>query len=84
MITLIYFASIREQLGVGQESVELPLSVHTVAELSAWLQQERGDQWAKALGSVSTLTAVNQEMVGADFNIKTGDEVAFFPPVTGG
>ncbi len=84
MITIVYFASIRELLGLAQESIELPASIKTVAELSAWLQQERGDKWSKALGSVSTLIAVNQEMVSADQSIKTGDEVAFFPPVTGG
>jgi molybdopterin synthase sulfur carrier subunit len=84
MITIVYFASIRELLGLAKESIELPASITTGAELSAWFQQERGDKWSKALGSVSTLIAVNQEMVSADQSIKTGDEVAFFPPVTGG
>ena len=84
MIKIVYFASIREQLGIDEESVELPQSVTSVAQLSAWLQSERGAKWQAALSNPSTLIAVNQEMVNAQQLIKSGDEVAFFPPVTGG
>lgn len=84
MIKIVYFASIREALGLGEESIELPQEVSNVEQLSSWLQSERGDKWVKALGHPSTIIAVNQEMVTADCAIKSGDEIAFFPPVTGG
>jgi len=84
VIKIVYFASIREQLGVGEESITLPADVSSIAQLSLWLQRERGDKWVKALGNPSTLIALNQEMVSGDQTINSGDEIAFFPPVTGG
>jgi molybdopterin synthase sulfur carrier subunit len=84
VIKIVYFASIREALGLADESIELPSDVNTVEQLSAWLQAERGEKWLKALGHPSTIIAINQEMVSADSEIKSGDEIAFFPPVTGG
>jgi len=84
VIKIVYFASIREQLGLSEESMELPVGVASIAQLSLWLQRERGDKWVSALGNPSTLIALNQEMVNGDQQIKRGDEIAFFPPVTGG
>lgn len=84
MIKIVYFASIREQLGLADESIELPAGVTNVLELSTWLQGERGEKWVNALGDPSTLIAVNQEMVSVDQLVHSGDEIAFFPPVTGG
>lgn len=84
MIKIVYFASIKEQLGVSEESIALPSDVRSIAQLSLWLQLERGEKWVKALGNPSTLIALNQEMVSGDQTINTGDEIAFFPPVTGG
>ncbi|MEH6444830.1 MAG: molybdopterin converting factor subunit 1 [Oceanospirillaceae bacterium] len=84
MIKIVYFASIREQLGLANESIELPEKISTIADLSRWLQQERGEKWERALSNPSTLIALNQEMVNAQESLKSGDEVAFFPPVTGG
>ncbi len=84
MIDIIYFASIREQLSLANESIEIPQGVESVADLSSWLQEQRGEKWIIALGNISTLIAVNQEMVGLEYVIQSGDEVAFFPPVTGG
>ena len=84
MIKIVYFASIREQLGLADESLEIPSGVSNIADLSSWLQRERGQKWSSALGNISTLYAVNQEMVNAQYLLQAGDEVAFFPPVTGG
>jgi len=84
VIKISYFASIREQLGVADEALDIPADVLNVADLSSWLQRERGEKWSSALGNVSTLYAVNQEMVNAQHLLQSGDEVAFFPPVTGG
>ena len=84
MIKIIYFASIREKLGLADESITLPDSVNTVSQLSQWLQDERGENWTTVLSNPSTIIAVNQEMANADHHVNDGDEIAFFPPVTGG
>ncbi len=80
---LLYFARLRERLGLGEESVELPPGVASVAQLRAWLAS-RGGEWADALQDRSVRIAVNQDMATADTPVTDADEVAFFPPVTGG
>lgn len=83
MIQILFFASIRETLGVSREKLELPAGVSTVAALRDHLVA-RGSVW-ETLGSHPNLrVAVNQAMVGLDSPVLDGDEVAFFPPVTGG
>ena len=83
MIQLRYFASLRERLGIDAEDIE-PTSGATVAELRAYLRT-RGEPWDQALAEEQRiLAAVNQEMARPDSAIADGDEVAFFPPVTGG
>ena len=83
MIKLLYFASLRENLGTAGESLALPGEPFTVGELRAHLAA-RGDAWQVFSTSKSLRAAVNQKMVGAEAPVKAGDEVAFFPPVTGG
>jgi len=83
MIQLRYFASLRETLGVGDEQLELPEGVSDVASLVRWLQS-RGKVWDAALSDRRLHVAVNQEIVRADTPVSDGDEVAWFPPVTGG
>jgi sulfur-carrier protein len=84
MITVLYFAGIKEQLGLARESVELPAGVRHVGALAATLRA-RGDAWASALaGGPGLKVAVNKSMTTLDAVINDGDEVAFFPPVTGG
>jgi molybdopterin synthase sulfur carrier subunit len=83
LINLKYFASVREALG-GGEQVELPPGVETVGAVRAWLVA-RGEPWSSALVEGRALRmACNQRMCAADAPIAPGDEVAFFPPVTGG
>ena len=83
-IQLRFFASVRELVGAGQEVLELPQATTTVAELRALLVA-RGGNWADALGESKLLRmAHNQLMCQADTPVADGDEVAFFPPVTGG
>lgn len=83
MIRLLYFASLREKLGCAGESIDLPAGVTDVAGVLSHLAA-RGGEWA-ALPSVKNLKcAVNQEMARSDTPVKAGDEIAFFPPVTGG
>lgn len=79
MLTLIYFASLREALGIATEQVSLTPDIHTVADLVRNLTAER-----VALTDERLLVAVNQEMVDRNHPVCDGDEVAFFPPVTGG
>ena len=83
-ITLRYFASVREQLGTGQESLELPAGVTTVGGVRELLA-ERGGAWAAALGQDRAVRMAHQQvMCGPDTAVLDGAEVAFFPPVTGG
>ena len=83
MIKLLYFAGLREALGVANESLALPAGIATVAALRAHLAA-RGGVWEVFVTSKSLRAAVNQAMAGPDAALADGDEVAFFPPVTGG
>ena len=83
MIRLRYFASLRETLGLDDEQVELPDGIDDVAALMRWLQA-RGERWQGALDNPQLLVAVNQEIVPRDTVVHNGDEIAWFPPVTGG
>jgi len=83
-IRVLYFANLREQLGTQGEELDVPPGVTTVAGLRALLQA-RGDAWQSALAQGRAVRiAVNQEMALATTPVRAGDEVAFFPPVTGG
>ena len=83
-VRLLYFAALREQLGSQGEEIELPAGIATVAALRAHLQA-RGGGWQTALAANRSLrVAVNQEIAQGATPVKPGDEVAFFPPVTGG
>ncbi len=83
-IKVLYFARLREQLGRGEESFVLPAEVCDIGALRAHLAA-RGGVWAEALTAQRLVrAAVNQDMADAAATVKDGDEVAFFPPVTGG
>jgi len=83
-IKLLFFASLREQLGIAGEELDLPAEVSTVGALRAHLRQ-RGPAWQAALAEGRLVrTALNQSMAAPSATIAAGDEVAFFPPVTGG
>ena len=81
---LLYFAWLRTKIGVAQESVDLPPEVTTVGQLVAWLAR-RSPAYAEALADPSVVrVAVNEEYAREDDSVSDGDEVALFPPVTGG
>jgi len=81
---LLYFAWLRARIGIAEERVEPPAGVATVADLLAWLK-DRGPGYAEALKDLSVVrVAVNQEYVPPGHPVRPGDEVALFPPVTGG
>ena len=83
MIQLRYFASLRESLGIGEEQIELPDGIHDLPGLTRWLQ-DRDETCASTLADSRLHVAINQEIVKPDAAVTDGDEVAWFPPVTGG
>jgi sulfur-carrier protein len=81
---LLYFAWLRERIGLGEEQVALPEGVATVAALLAWLRS-RGPGYEAAFGTTAAVRcAINQDFAAPDAAVRPGDEIAFFPPVTGG
>ena len=80
---VLFFGSLREQLGAGELNTILPSGVETIGQLLQNLQSQ-GDEWKQALGTGNVLFAVNQDMVDENTTISDSDEVALFPPVTGG
>ncbi len=81
MIKVVFFAALREQLNCSELLINDNLS--TVAEVKRYLANT-DEHWQKAFCNNALLSAVNHEMVNSEYLIKSGDEVAFFPPVTGG
>ncbi|MBB2982554.1 molybdopterin synthase sulfur carrier subunit [Paraburkholderia tropica] len=83
-LTIKYFASIRESLGVSEETLQVDDTPITIDALRKQLRQ-RGAGAAEALDSARPVrVAVNHEMVSNDFVVRQDSEIAFFPPVTGG
>jgi sulfur-carrier protein len=84
LITVLYFARLKESLNYSTEEMELPEGVKTVAQLKTHLA-ERGEAWANLFNGKQTIrAAINHGLVDNEAAVKDGDEVAFFPPVTGG
>ena len=84
MIRVLFFARIREQLGQTALDVNYGPALQTLAGLQEHLIAEHGGCWPEVLGAPNVVRAVNQEMADLDQALADGDEVAFFPPVTGG
>lgn len=83
-LRMLYFARLRESVGIAGEALELPERVRTIAQLRAYLS-ERGGAWAEALAPAHHIrAAMNQQMVNDEASLQEGAEVALFPPVTGG
>ena len=84
MITLLYFASLSERLDCTREEVALPPGTPTVGAVVDVLR-DRDGRWSEAFAPGSTWrVAVNKRMADLATPLEPGDEVAFFPPVTGG
>jgi molybdopterin synthase sulfur carrier subunit len=83
MIRVRFFASLREALGLSELDIDAPVESLTVGSLLGELRC-RGEDWEAALGVDNILCAVNHEQADPEHRIAAGDEIAFYPPVTGG
>ena len=82
-VKIVFFASLREKLGVN--SVDLQISdSSSVSSLISQLADQHSAEWLAILTAVNIRIAVNQNIISEDISVVDGDEVAFFPPVTGG
>jgi molybdopterin synthase sulfur carrier subunit len=82
-IKVLYFASLRDALGCAEESMELPSQIRTVGDLRTFLTG-RGENWCALGEGRNVRVARNQKMAKVGEVVAPGDEIAFFPPVTGG
>ena len=81
---LLYFSWLKQKIGIAEEVIALPDDVATIAALVDWLKT-RGPGYGEALADLSAVRfAVNQDFAKLDHPLAEEDEVAFFPPVTGG
>ena len=84
MLKLRYFAWVRERIGKPEEVIEVPSNIATVGELMVWLGS-RGEEYAHAFKNLNVIrAAIDQTHVRPDTAIKGANEIAFFPPMTGG
>ena len=83
MARIVFFASIREELGIEQLDMDITDGIR-LSQVIETLTQDRGGIWRSVLTAENVRFAVNQEMVNGDLQVSNGDEIAFFPPVTGG
>lgn len=83
-VSVLYFAWLRERVGTGEERVALPPGVTTVSALIEHLAALGGGHAAAFENRRTVRCAVNQDFAGPETAVRPGDEIAFFPPVTGG
>ncbi len=79
-VKVLYFASVSEAIGLTSETIDLPPGVATLGAL----RQHLGARHGALLTTKNLRAAVNRQMCGWKAEVKDGDEIAFFPPVTGG
>ncbi len=83
MVKVLFFASVRDRLGCSELNIELPVEARTVATFTDMVMR-RGEVYAGVLSDQRIMIAVNQELANPEMVIEDGDEIAYFPPVTGG
>lgn len=84
MLKVLFFARIREELDCGELELEWRDAFSSLDVLQAFLCESKGPRWLEVLGQENVIRAVNQSVVQGDTGLRDGDEIAFFPPVTGG
>ncbi len=82
-IKILFFAALRDTLGAAEESLVLPPEINDIGQLRAYLAR-RGAQWSALDAGRNIRAARNQRMADETEPVQAGDEIAFFPPVTGG
>jgi molybdopterin synthase sulfur carrier subunit len=82
MIKVVFFAALREQLDCSALQIAAS-EVNTIGDIKTKLA-DKNEHWQQVFSNGALLCAINHDMVEADTEVKSGDEVAFFPPVTGG
>ena len=81
---LLYFAWVRDKIGIDSEIIDLPPEIKTAAEFIEWFKS-RGEKYEQVIGASDTVKmAINHEYASPDDTITNQDEIALFPPVTGG
>ena len=81
---ILYFAWVRDKIGLDSEEFDLPPEINTAGDFIEWFKS-RGDNYAQVIGASNTVKmAINQEYAGPEDVLCNEDEVALFPPVTGG
>ncbi len=81
---VLYFALLRERVGLPEETVSPPDQVRTVGDLIGWLRRQSPQHDHALADPAMVRIAVNQDYAGLDHPLQPNDEIAFFPPVTGG
>ena len=84
MITILFFARVRDEAGTDELTMPIPQGVTRISQLTEWLRVDNEGRLAVALSVPNLLVSVNREITHGDVAIKDGDEIAYFPPVTGG
>ncbi len=83
MIKVLFFASIRDRIGCSELEIALPADVRNVAAFTELVKQQE-KSFKVVLSEPNVMIALNQEMANPEMTIEDGDEIAYFPPVTGG
>ena len=84
MLNIVFFASVKEQLGCNATQLDWDESLASLSSVECRLSEIHGPLWRQVLTQDNIIRAVNQSVVEDDAILHDGDEVAFFPPVTGG
>ena len=84
MLRVLFFGRFREELGCAELELVLDNSSADLDSLLSRLVAERGDKWSQVLMQNNVIRAVNQTVANENMSLSDGDEIAFFPPVTGG
>ena len=84
MLKVLFFARIKEELDCAERELPWGETVADLDMLQARLCADGGPRWGEVLGGSNVIRAVNQAVVTGNVSLRDGDEIAFFPPVTGG
>ncbi|MEP5566635.1 MAG: molybdopterin converting factor subunit 1 [Halioglobus sp.] len=84
MLRVLFFGRFREELGCAELSLEFSSRYANLESLLSALIADQGGRWAEVLSQKNVICALNQEVATENLTLSDGDEIAFFPPVTGG